>query len=80
MSINQELGNDSGFSDDGAVVVDGGDEAAGVDFEICGSSRNIEVNDLLIEGQTKFAEGDVCAVGPGTAVVGVEGDFWGGSV
>ncbi len=59
----------------------GGDgEANGVDLQIPFLARTVEVDDDFFKGQLEFFEGDVSAVGPGAAVVGVEGDFGRGSV
>lgn len=74
MGVGEELGDDAGFSDDGSVVGEGGDEAAGVDLEVFGCAGDGEVDYLLCEGKAEFCEGDVGTVSPGAAVVGVEDD------
>ena len=75
MSISEELRDDGGFRDDGAIVVERGDEAARVDLEVFSSAGHAEVYDLLLEREAQLGEGDVSSVCPGTAVVGIEGDF-----
>lgn len=60
--ICEELGDDGGLGDGLAVVDDGWDEAAGVDLQILWGSGCAEINDFLLDGETKFGEGDVCPV------------------
>lgn len=60
--IGEELGDDGGLGDGLAVVNDGWDEAAGVDLQVLWGSGCAEINDFLLDGETKFSEGDVCPV------------------
>ena len=74
MCIGQELSYDAGFGNDLAVVDDGRDETARVDGEVVRVSGDGEVDDLFCKRETEFCEGNMGAVGPGAAMVGVEGD------
>lgn len=76
--VGDELRYDGALWDDLAVVVDGGYEAARVDLQVPLVAGAVQVDDDLFVFQAGLAEGDVGAVGPGTAVVGVEGDFGSG--
>lgn len=52
VGVGEELRDDGGFGDDGSVVGNGGDEAAGVDLEIFGGAGDGEVDDLFFKGET----------------------------
>ena len=54
--------------------------AYGVDFEVPFLARTVKVDDYLFVGEIELFEGDMGTVGPGTGMVGVEDDFWGGAV
>ena len=51
-----------------------------VDSQVPVLARTGEINDHLFIRDVKLFEGDMGAVSPGTEVVGVEGDLWGGAV
>ena len=71
MSIGEELGDDSGFGDDGAVVADSGNETTGVDGEIFGGAGSAEVDDYFFIFEAQFRESDVCSMSPGATMVGL---------
>lgn len=85
-SVGEEGGHDAGFRDDfvgehAVADLDGGDEAARVDFvEIPFFAGAVEGDDDFGEGEVETFEGYVGAVGPGAAVVGVECYWEGGLV
>ena len=47
-----------------------------VDLEVPGLSRLPDVNDDFLVVKAGFLQGNMCAVCPGAAVVGVEDDLW----
>lgn len=80
MCVSKESGDYGGLGDDVVVVFDARYETAGVDFKVPWFARCVEVDDYFVIGETEFFNYDVGAVGPGAAVIGVEGDFGGGAV
>ena len=54
----------------------GGGVPYGVDLEIPGLSRLLDVNDDFLVVKAGFLQGNMCAVCPRAAVVGVEDDLW----
>ncbi len=62
--ISEKLGNDGRFGNDLPVVGQAGNEAAGVDGQVLGSAGDREVNDFLLEGDTKLCKRNVSTMGP----------------
>lgn len=62
--VGEELRDDGRLGDDFAVVGQGGDQAARVDLEVRGGTRDAEVDDLLLERDAQFGQGDVGTMSP----------------
>lgn len=55
VGVGEELGYDGGFGDDGSVVADGWDKAAGIDGQIFLSAGDGEIDDLFLKGRPSSA-------------------------
>lgn len=51
------------------------ESAYGVDFEIPGLTRSVQINDYLLKLQPELLERNVRAVGEGTSMVRVKSNF-----
>lgn len=80
VEVGDEGGNDSGFGyylvfEDAIADFEAGDEATGVDFQIPGVAWAVEWDDDFFVGNIENAKGNVGAVSPRAAMIGVEG-YW----
>lgn len=62
IGVYEVLRDDGGLGDGLAIVDNGGNEASRVDLQILWGARSVQVNDLLLEWEAEFLEGDVCPV------------------
>lgn len=67
VGVGEELGDDARLADDLAVVVDGGDEATGVDLKILRVTGAGEINDDFLVWNLELVKSNVRSVSPWSA-------------
>lgn len=76
MSVGEELRNDARLRDDLAIINQRWDKSSGIDLKVLGGTWDTKINDLSLEFQAKFGEGNLSTVSPGAPVVGIKLDGW----